>query len=80
MRGLLFLLTYLCSWVYGLEKLILPAWCGLDFYLRPEAVATRQHVLARVTLRANLNNLPRAVVGAGGQEQKEQYAGHGPKI
>ena len=24
--------------VYGLEKLILPAWCGLDFYLRPESV------------------------------------------
>ena len=63
--------------VYGLEKCVLPAFCGYVFYLWPEAVAPRKHILAGITLGPNLNNLPRAVVGAGGQEQKEQYAAHG---
>jgi hypothetical protein len=66
--------------VYGLEKLVLPALIGLDFYLRPESVGPAQHILAGVTLLPNLNHLPRAVVGAGGQEQKEQYEAHGSKI
>jgi len=54
------------SWVYGLEKLVFVASIGYVFYLWPEAIATRQHVLAVVALVANLNNLPRAVVGARG--------------
>ena len=58
--------------VYGLEKCVLPASIGLDFYLRPEAVATRKHILAGVTLLPHLNNPPRAVVGAGGQQEQEQ--------
>jgi len=57
--------------------LIFPASIGLDFYLRPESVGPAQHILAGIPLRPYLNNLPRAVVGAGGQEQKEQYAVHG---
>jgi hypothetical protein len=66
--------------VYGLEKLILPAFIGYVFYLRPESVASAQHILAGITLGPNLNHLPRAVVGAGCQEQKEQYAAHVSKI
>jgi hypothetical protein len=55
--------------VYGLEKLILPAFIGYVFYLRPESVASAQHILAGITLGPNLNHLPRAVVGAGGQQE-----------
>jgi hypothetical protein len=67
-------------WLYGLEKLVLPALIGLDFYLRPESVGAGQHIFAGIPLGPHLNNLPRAVVGAGGQEQKEQYEAHGSKI
>ena len=66
--------------VYGLEKCVLPAFIGLDFYLRTESVASAQHILAGIPLGPHLNHLPRAVVGAGRQEQKEQYAVHGSKI
>jgi len=55
-----------------LEKFVFTAFIGLDFYLRPESVASAQHILAGITLLPYLNHLPRAVVGAGGQEQKEQ--------
>jgi len=55
--------------VYGLEKLIFPALIGLDFYLRPESIASAQHILAGIPLLPHLNNLPRAVVGAGGQQE-----------
>jgi hypothetical protein len=58
--------------VYGLEKCVLPALIGYVFYLRAESVASAQHILAGIPLGPNLNHLPRAVVGAGGQEQKEQ--------
>ena len=55
--------------VYGLEKLVFVAGIGLDFYLRTESVASAQHILAGIPLGPNLNNLPRAVVGAGGQQE-----------
>ena len=55
-----------------MEKCVLPAFIGYVFYLRPESVGAGQHILAGVTLGPHLNHLPRAVVGAGGQEQKEQ--------
>jgi hypothetical protein len=55
-----------------LEKFVFTAFIGYVFYLRPESVGAGQHILAGITLGPNLNNLPRAVVGAGGQEQKEQ--------
>jgi hypothetical protein len=54
-----------------LEKFVFTASIGLDFYLRPESVGAGQHILAGVTLGPNLNNLPRAVVGAGGEKQKD---------
>ena len=63
--------------VYGLEKLIFTARIGYVFYLRPESVGAGQNILAGIPLRSHLNHLPRAVVGAGGQEQKEQYEAHG---
>ena len=56
--------------LYGLEKCVLPALIGYVFYLRPEAVAPRKHILAGVTLGPHLNHLPRAVVGAGGQQEQ----------
>jgi hypothetical protein len=58
--------------VKGLEKLIFPAFIGLDFYLRPESIASAQHILAGIPLGPYLNHLPRAVVGASGQQEQEQ--------
>jgi hypothetical protein len=55
-----------------LEKFVFTAFIGYVFYLRAESVASAQHILAGIPLGPNLNHLPRAVVGAGGQEQKEQ--------
>jgi len=60
-----------------LEKLVFVAGIGLDFYLRPESVGPAQHILAGIPLGPYLNHPPRAVVGAGGQEEQKQYAVHG---
>jgi len=52
-----------------LEKCVLPAFIGYDFYLRAESVGPAQYILAGIPLGPHLNNLPRAVVGAGGQQE-----------
>jgi len=59
----------LSFFVYGLEKCVLPAFIGYDFYLRAESVGPAQYILAGIPLGPHLNNLPRAVVGAGGQQE-----------
>ena len=63
-----------------MEKFVFTAFIGYVFYLRAESVGAGQHILAGIPLGPHLYHLPRAVVGAGGQEQKEQYEAHGPKI
>jgi len=55
--------------LYGLEKLIFLASIGYVFYLRPESVGPAQHILAGIPLGPHLNHLPRAVVGAGCENQ-----------
>jgi hypothetical protein len=56
---------------YSLKKLIPPTRIGQGLDLRPESVGTGQHILAGVTLGPDLNHLPRAVVGAGGQQEQQ---------
>jgi hypothetical protein len=58
--------------VYSFKQLIPPTRIGQGLDLWPESVGAGQHIFAGIPLGPHLYHLPRAVVGAGGQEQKEQ--------
>jgi hypothetical protein len=56
---------------YSFKQPILPTRIGQGLDLRPESVGAGHDVLAGVTLGPHLNHLPRAVVGASGQQEQQ---------
>ena len=56
---------------YSFKQPIPPTRIGQGLDLRPESVGTGQHILAGIPLGPDLNHFPRAVVGAGGQQEQQ---------